>query len=167
MSPATLPRGHCQFRVQPQAASLWSRTTGRSLLPFAKARRGSPRLRGAPLGGSLRQKGRRCSLQTFTRSLSSKPATVWLQGRVQRAGVQREARLTYLSVFCSPAENSSKVILQLQVPHRESGLWAAPATVGTRAPALCTPSQAPPVPAAAARSALLAQLALGPSPRLP
>lgn len=42
------------------------------------------------------------ALQTFY----SLPALGWAQP-------------PYLSVFCSPAENSSKVILQLQVPHRE------------------------------------------------
>eukprot|EP00069_Balaena_mysticetus_P019711 bmy_12449T0 len=36
---------------------------------------------------------------------------------------------------------------------RESGLRAAPATAGARVPAFCTPSQAPPAPAAAAPSA--------------
>lgn len=71
-------------------------------------------------------------------------------------------RPPYLSVFCSPAENSSKVILQLQVPHREraAGQLLHPRARGRR---LGTPSQAPPAPAATAQSALPAWI-VRPSP---
>lgn len=46
MSPTTLPRGHCQFRAQPQAASLGSRTTGRVASSLCKGPEGL-----APIGG--------------------------------------------------------------------------------------------------------------------
>lgn len=62
--------------------------------------------------------------------------------REVRAG--RVRRPIYLSVFCSPAENSSKVILQTAGrPRRERGVRAAPATASAPAPAFCTHSQAP------------------------
>lgn len=72
-------------------------------------------------------------------------------------------RPPYLSVFCSPAENSSKVILQLQVPHRDraAGQLLHPRARGRR---LGTPSQAPPAPAATAQSAPPAGIAARPSP---
>lgn len=43
-----------------------------------------------------------------------------------RGGGHRVRRHTYLSVFCSAAENSSKVILQVRVPQAARGLLLAP-----------------------------------------
>lgn len=47
-----------------------------------------------------------------------------------RGGGHRVRRHTYLSIFCSAAENSSKVILQVRVPHAARGLLLAPTVPG-------------------------------------
>lgn len=70
-----------------------------------------------------------------------------------RGGGHRVRRHTYLSVFCSAAENSSKVILQVRVPLSARGLLLAPTVRGASSalaptlpsplrPAGCSPSLA-------------------------
>lgn len=151
----------------------------RSLLPFAKGQRGSAGLggtlfpsAGAPLEGSPGKKGRGCSRQTFTRSLPSNlPQPGCTLVRTARVQGEAPADLPFgLLLSCRKFLQSH--IATAGPPQRESGVRAAPATVCTRAPALCTPSRASPAPAAAAaaaaeRSAPLAPLAFGPlaSPR--
>lgn len=66
--------------------------------------------------------------------------------RSGRGGGHRVRRHTYLSVFCSAAENSSKVILQVRVPHA-GGARAAPGPHSARR-RLCARSH-PPVSAPA------------------
>lgn len=94
----------------------------------------------APQEESPREKGVRCSLQTLT---APPPAHLPQPGStgLRTVGEEFRERLrpAYLSVFCSPDENSSKVILQLQVPHRERaayGLLLPPWACGRPLPAL-------------------------------
>lgn len=119
---------------------------GWQFLPFAKTWRDSARLVArffhprAPQEESPREKGVRCSLQTLT---APPPAHLPQPGStgLRTVGEEFRERLrpAYLSVFCSPDENSSKVILQLQVPHRERaayGLLLPPWACGRPLPAL-------------------------------
>lgn len=129
---------------------------GRCLLPFAEAQRGSAALGGTLLpstgaSGKVPKRDRReVSLQTFNRSLPGKPCTAGTRcgARSGRARVPGEAPAALpFSLLLSSREFLQSHIATAGPPQRESGVPAAPATVGARAPALCTPSQARPAPA--------------------
>lgn len=155
--PRALPvPGAGRWQRMPAAGAAPAR---RVLLPFARARKGSAGLgghalfvRGHPWEGprGRKMRGTLCKLlhAHSTASLPQPGSTGVHSGPEFR----ERLRPPYLSVFGSPAENSSKVILQLQVPHREraAGQLLHPRARGRR---LGTPSQAPPAPAATAQSA--------------
>jgi hypothetical protein len=95
------------------------------------------------------------------------PSLAPLQRRSDPAAGVR-GQTTYLSVFCSPAENSSKVILQLQVPYRARGVRAAPAPGARRrrlsalAPASRSPAASLTSPGSCGRAVLPARPARRP-----
>lgn len=97
------------------------------------------------------------------------PSTAWLHcGARSECKFKERLRPTYLSVFCSPAENSSKVILQLQVPHRERAACGLLLPLWARGRLLSALPQArlllhPPPPRG---PPLSPRLLSGPSPRL-
>lgn len=145
-----------------------------SLLPFAKAQRGSAGLggyalsiRGRPFGGFPREKRLGVLSTNFYPLAPQQPSPAWLHCGAHSERVQGEAPADLpFGLLLSCRKFLQSHIATAGPPQRESGVRAAPATVGTRAPALCTPSQVSPAQAAAARSASLAPLAFGPSPRV-
>lgn len=175
-APPPSPEGAASPRrwAQPQAASRRSRT-GRDgpFCPLPRPGGARPGGGGArsfrppePLRRSPKETGGRWLCKLLT---ARSPANLAQPGRAgcaqwaRRAPGEAPAALPF-GLLLSSREFFQSHIATAGPPQRESGVRAAPATVGARAPALYAPSQAPPAPAAAAPSVRPSRPTRSPAP---